>query len=120
MLPRLPLSAACIALVAAAAPLWAADPIIPPDFNAAILPILQAKCIRCHGEKRKAGKLDMRTIQAMLAGGESGPAFKPGDAGKSLLVELIHFNEMPPKKEQPRVTKEELELLRGWINGLPK
>ncbi|MSU44332.1 MAG: hypothetical protein EXS22_09925, partial [Pedosphaera sp.] len=60
-----------------------------------------------------------RSLDSMLTGGESGPAFKPGNAEKSLLIELIHFNEMPPKKETPRVTKEELELLRKWINALP-
>jgi hypothetical protein len=37
-----------------------------------------------------------------------------------LLIELIHFNEMPPKKEMPRVTKEELELLRKWIDAMPQ
>ena len=33
------------------------------------------------------------------------------------MIELIHDNEMPPKKESPRVTKEELELLRKWIDA---
>ncbi len=32
---------------------------------------------------------------------------------------MFHYNEMPPKKETPRVTKEELELLRKWINAMP-
>ncbi len=90
-----------------------------PDFQRDVLPIFEAKCLRCHGAKRRDGKLDMRTLEAMLAGGVSGPAFKPGNAQKSLLIELLHYNEMPPKKEPPRVTKEELELLRRWINAMP-
>lgn len=91
-----------------------------PDFKTKVLPILDAKCIRCHSAKRRGGKLDVQTVEAMLAGGVSGPAIKPGNATKSLLIELIHYNEMPPKKEEPRISKEELELLRVWINGLPK
>ena len=90
-----------------------------PDFKRDVLPILETKCLRCHGVKKRDGKLDMRSLDSMLTGGESGPAFKPGNAEKSLLIELIHFNEMPPKTETPRVTKEELELLRKWINALP-
>lgn len=90
-----------------------------PDFQRDVLPIFDAKCLRCHGVKRRDGKLDMRTLEAMLAGGVSGPALKPGNAQKSLLIELIHYNEMPPKKEPPRVTKAELELLRRWINAMP-
>lgn len=87
-----------------------------PDFTKHVLPIFEAKCIRCHGAQRRGGKLDMRTLDALLAGGVSGPALKPGNSQKSLLVELIHFNEMPPKKEGTRVTKDELDLLRKWID----
>lgn len=90
-----------------------------PDFQRDVLPLLEAKCLRCHGAKRRDGKLDMRTVEAMLAGGVSGPALKPGNAQKSLLIELVHYNEMPPKKETPRVTKEEIVLLKNWINALP-
>jgi len=89
------------------------------DFQRDVLPIFEAKCIRCHGAKKRDGKLDMRTLEALLAGGVSGPALKPGNAQKSLLIELLHYNEMPPKKETPRVTKEEITLLRNWINAMP-
>ena len=87
-----------------------------PDFTKHVRPIFEAKCIRCHGAQRRGGKLDMRTLDSLLAGGVSGPAIKPGNSKKSLLIELIHYNEMPPKKEGPRVTKDELELLRKWID----
>ncbi len=90
-----------------------------PDFKTHIEPILAAKCNRCHGEKRRGGKLDTRTVEAMLEGGASGPAIKPGNSKKSLLIELIHYDEMPPAKEQPRVTRDELQLLRVWVDRLP-
>jgi len=90
-----------------------------PDFTRDVLPIFESKCLRCHGEKKRDGKLDMRTVDTLLKGGVTSPAIKPGNAQKSLLIELLHYNEMPPKKETPRVTKEELELLRKWINAMP-
>ena len=91
----------------------------PPEFKADVLPIFEAKCLRCHGAQRRGGKLDMRSMEALLTGGVSGPALKKGNSKKSLLIELIHFNEMPPKKETPRVTREELDLLRKWIDAMP-
>lgn len=90
-----------------------------PDFKRDVFPILDAKCLHCHGAKRRDGKLDMRSLKSMLVGGVSGPAIKPGNAQKSLLIELIHYKEMPPKKEPARVTNEELALLRKWITAMP-
>ena len=90
-----------------------------PDFERDVLPIFEAKCLRCHGAKKRDAKLDMRTMDALLKGGVTSPAIRPGNAQKSLLIELLHYNEMPPKKETPRVTKEELALLRKWINAMP-
>lgn len=97
----------------------AEKPSATPDFQRDILPIFEEKCLRCHGEKKKDAKLDMRTVDALRTGGVTGPAIRPGNAQKSLLIELLHYNEMPPKKATPRVTKEELELLRRWINAMP-
>lgn len=89
------------------------------DFQRDVLPIFEAKCLRCHGAKKRDAQLDMRTMDALLKGGVTSPAIQPGNAQKSLLIELLHYNEMPPKKETPRVTKAELELLRKWVNALP-
>ncbi|HEY1051765.1 MAG TPA: c-type cytochrome domain-containing protein [Prosthecobacter sp.] len=96
------------------------NPQAAPDFQRDILPIFEEKCIRCHGGKRKGGKLDMRTMEALLTGGDTGAALKPGNARKSLLIELIHHKEMPPKKEKQPVTAEEVELMRRWIDAMPE
>lgn len=90
-----------------------------PVFQRDILPIFEARCLHCHGAKRRDAKLDMRSVDSLLTGGVSGPAIMPGNAQKSLLIELLHYNEMPPKKERSRVTKAEKELLRKWINQMP-
>ena len=93
-------------------------PATPPGFQKDVLPIFEAKCLRCHGAQRRGGQLDMRTMESLLKGGVSGPALRQGNSQESLLIELIHYNEMPPKKETPRVTKPELDLLRAWIDSL--
>jgi uncharacterized membrane protein len=108
-------------LAGADAPPKPGPPAVAVDFDKDVRPVLEAKCVRCHGEKSKKGKLDVRTRAAMLKGGVTGPAIVPGNAEKSLLVELIDFNEMPPKKDGQRVTEAELKLLKAWIDaGAPE
>ena len=37
---------------------------VPLPFEKSVLPIFEAKCLRCHGEKKQRGKLDLRTKAA--------------------------------------------------------
>src|SRR5262245_59804690 len=92
-------------------------PAKPPavDYQRDVAPILEAKCNRCHTANKASGKLITTTRVALLKGGVSGPAIEPGQPDKSILIELIHFNEMPPKRVQPRVTAYELKRLKAWI-----
>ena len=60
----------------------------PPKFEADILPILQAKCVMCHGAAPQ-GKLDLRSQQAILNGGASGSVVVPGESAKSLLLTKV-------------------------------
>ena len=101
----------------------AAEPEMKPavDYKNDIFPIFDAKCLRCHKPSKLDGKLDMTTRAAMLKGGISGPALVPGNVEKSLIVELVHYNEMPPKNVKIRVTKDELKLLKAWVEaGAPE
>src|SRR4051812_18825513 len=65
-----PLSAAWLLPAGAAGPAMPASAVPPgPLFSRDVLPVLQAKCLSCHGgEKQKAG-LDLRSKAAALKGG---------------------------------------------------
>jgi len=65
-----------------------------------VMPLLQAKCLRCHGEKKRESGLDLRSRGTMLQGGDSGPAVVPGKPDESLLLRRVRDGEMPPKKEE--------------------
>jgi mono/diheme cytochrome c family protein len=107
-----------VALALAALPARAEGPAAPaPRFEPDVLPVLTAHCLKCHGagKKPKAG-LDLRSAAGLLKGGESGPALVPGSAEKSLLLQMIRKEEMPPKGN-PRLTAEEIALLRRWIDA---
>ena len=67
----------------------------PPGFETDVQPILQAKCVMCHGAAPQ-GKLDLRSQQAILNGGASGPVVVPGESAKSLLLTKVVTRQMPP------------------------
>jgi Protein of unknown function (DUF1553)/Protein of unknown function (DUF1549)/Planctomycete cytochrome C len=87
-----------------------------PDFAKDVLPVLAAKCLKCHGADDPQGNLDLRSKAGMLAGGDSGPAIVAKDTAKSLLLQRITAGEMPPK-ESPPLTAEEAALLKVWIEA---
>ena len=85
-----------------------------------VVTILNVKCLLCHGRRRQEGGLDMQTRAGLLRGGTSGPAIVPGKPDESLLIKRIAAEDMPPEKDQARVsvrpvTSAELEKLRAWI-----
>ncbi len=93
----------------------AASPPVP-TFDGDVRPILQAKCWRCHGPTVQKADLSLHTKAGIQKGGESGEILVPGKAAESHLFELIEQGEMPPDKKDP-LTKEEVELIRRWIDS---
>ena len=84
--------------------------------------ILNVKCLLCHGRRNQEGGLDLQTRASLLQGGVSGPAIVPGKPDESLLIRRIESQDMPPRKDQARlsvraVTSSELERLRAWISA---
>ena len=81
-------------------------------FERSIRPLLAEHCYECHSARSKklqAGlRLDSR--QAILRGGESGPAIVPGDAAESLLFTAVDYEsfEMPP---QGKLSQREIDAV---------
>jgi len=84
------------------------------------LSIFQMRCVVCHGKRLQQGGLDLRTQQARMKGGKSGPALIPGRPDDSLIIKRIVSGDMPPAKLQfdfsvrPPSTAE-VDTLRRWI-----
>ncbi|MCR9199013.1 MAG: DUF1553 domain-containing protein [Planctomycetaceae bacterium] len=88
-------------------------------FETHIRPLLHTRCVRCHGENQQKGGLRLDTREAILKGGDSGPAAVPGQAANSLLMEAVRYEswEMPPDGQLKDHRIEHLEL---WIaSGMP-
>ena len=89
------------------------------NFLTKIKPIFEARCVSCHGPKKKKGGLRLAPIaEAFPEGDEDWWTILPGDPAGSLLVERIKLSEdddgaMPPRGE--RLTKEEILIIEQWI-----
>jgi mono/diheme cytochrome c family protein len=85
-----------------------------------VLPILLLRCATCHGGQQQQGGLDIRSVEALLRGGESGPAIVAGAPQDSLILKRIHSEEMPPREDLARYSVKpmeplEIEILERWI-----
>jgi hypothetical protein len=90
----------------------------PVDFDSQIRPILQARCLNCHARGKIKGGFSLETREALLRGGEGGPAVEVGHSDESLLIELV--TEADPVLRMPQkgdpLTSREVALLRAWID----
>ena len=92
----------------------------PVDFVTDIKPILESSCLQCHGPEKAKGKLLLDTRDNALKGGENGADIIPGASAKSTLIHftarLVEDSEMPPVGKGEPLTKEQVGLLRAWID----
>ncbi|MCH2182733.1 MAG: PSD1 and planctomycete cytochrome C domain-containing protein [Mariniblastus sp.] len=97
----------------------------PQDFNDSQLeyfekkvrPLLVEHCYDCHGssEEPVKGGLSLLSRQALLEGGETGPAILPGHPDQSLLIDAINYGdvyEMPP---DTKMSDEDIATIEKWV-----
>src|SRR6476619_32971 len=92
-------SFALLAILVLAAPAVADDEF----FEKKIRPVLATQCYSCHSSTAKKIKahLKLDSREAILKGGDTGPAIVIGSPEKSLLVKALTYDDvdlrMPPK-----------------------
>ncbi len=93
-------------------------------FEAKVRPVLEKSCYNCHsksGDKVRGGLL-LDSREAVLQGGNTGPAIVPGKPDESLLIQAIRYKDedlqMPPKGE--KLSDREIADLTEWVRrGAP-
>jgi mono/diheme cytochrome c family protein len=92
----------------------------PVDYARDIQPLLKKSCYKCHGPEKQKGKFRIDERDAALKGGEDGVSIVPGKSADSLAIHmvarLIKDEEMPPEDKGDPLTKEQIGLLRAWID----
>lgn len=85
-------------------------------FEREILPMFQAQCTQCHGEKNPMAGLSLHTAAAALKGGSNGPVIVEGFSERSLLVRRIANHTMPPPGSGRKLQESEIRVIREWID----
>lgn len=88
------------------------------DFNTEVKPILNKKCITCHGGVKRQGGFSLLFRSDALAINKSGiPAIIPGDPSGSELIRRLRLKDpeerMPYK--HPPLSASEISILEKWI-----
>ena len=92
-------------------------------FETKVRPVLAQHCYSCHSgqAKKLRGGLRLDSREAMLAGGDNGPAIAPGRPDKSRLIEAVTYKnvelQMPPRGKLPKAAVADLTT---WVKmGAP-
>jgi hypothetical protein len=89
------------------------------NFSRQIEPILSENCFACHGpdDKQRKAKLRLDSKEGALA---HQSVIKPGQANASELIQRVTASDpaerMPPPKSGKRLSSQQIELLRQWID----
>jgi hypothetical protein len=113
------LAFACLAPTSARADLTAEE-----FFEKEVRPLLVERCFSCHAQDKVKGKvkggLKLTSREALLQGGDSGPAAVPGRPDESLLVQAIRYEDEPRMPPKEKLTGAEIATLVRWVEmGLP-
>ena len=68
------------------------DPKSIEFFEKQVRPLIVSRCLSCHGPEQQFSSLRMDSREALLRGGNRGPAIVPGDARLSLLAKAIRHD----------------------------
>jgi hypothetical protein len=92
-------------------------------FETKVRPLLVEQCYQCHSSQAKKlkGGLLLESREALLKGGDSGPAIVPGQPDKSRLIEAVSYQHvelrMPPKG---KLSASAIADLASWVKmGAP-
>ncbi len=95
-------------------------------FETKVRPVLADTCYRCHSADagKSKGGLTVDSRDALLKGGDTGPAVVPADPAKSLLIKAITYADpdlqMPPSSTGGKLSDEQIANLTEWVKiGAP-
>ena len=90
-------------------------------FKKHVRPILEQKCLRCHGGKATEAELDLSDRDNLLKGGQHGPAIIVGKSRDSLLYKHIsHQREPHMPKDAAKLPEAAIARIASWIDlGAP-
>lgn len=85
-------------------------------FESKVRPLLLSKCVECHGPDAQEGNLRLDSRDAILKGGDYGPALKAGEPNESWIVKATRYDhddlKMPPTG---KLSQEQIDAITKWV-----
>ena len=85
--------------------------------------LFEKSCLKCHSGEKPKGKYSMETLAGLIKGGKEGKGVVPGKSTESPVLlyaaDAVAEMEMPPTDKRdkfPALTKDQLALVRAWID----
>jgi mono/diheme cytochrome c family protein len=92
-----------------------------PSFAGDVAPLFARWCSSCHGPHHHHAGLRLDSYEAVLGGGDSGPAVIAGDAAGSPLVAKVERQQRPAMPPRRRLPRPAIAVIRAWIAaGAPR
>lgn len=90
-------------------------------FADAVQPILQERCVSCHGESKSSGGLRADSWEFLAKGGKHGLVLNPshpaaGEMLRRIDLPLDEKEHMPPRGK-PQLTEDDLAIVEWWITA---
>lgn len=85
-------------------------------FEKDVRPILAARCVTCHGAEDAEAGLDLRSLESLVRGSNSGPVIVEGFSDKSVLIRNVTSRKMPPPDSGKPLTTAEIRMMTRWID----
>ncbi len=109
-----------LVLLAAAALLPAQQDEGAAFFESEVRPVFEKNCLVCHNEQLRSSGLSVLSREALVKGGNRGPAIVPGNPSGSVLVNAVQYAgglKMPPTG---KLSDENIGVLTKWVEqGAP-
>lgn len=87
------------------------------QFETSVRPVLVRSCIPCHGPGQQSSSLRLDSREAMLKGGNRGPALVPGDAKASLMLRSLRHEDATLKMPVggAKLKDAEIAAIEKWV-----
>jgi uncharacterized membrane protein len=94
-------------------------PQFPDSFYARhIYPVLDKKCVSCHGESEIKGHLRLDSYDLLMRGGSDGAIVIPSHPERSILLQRVTLpptdKKYMPAENKPPLTADEINWIRAW------
>jgi uncharacterized membrane protein len=93
----------------------------PVSFSNDVFPIIKKRCLPCHAsDSENPSELYMESLPDIMKGGKHGKPVIPKKGDESILLQKIKpappFGEQMPLMSKKKLTDEEVEIFKKWID----